>query len=136
MRILQACPSVLVIDNPYIGLDPNSRAALTTVLQQLSQFISLILVVCRPLEIPSFINRVVHVEDKQMRERTRETEIQESKQSEEAEQPAAAIPAPTTHDYPETEAGEEIVSLNDINISYGTRIVFKNFSCNIKSGEH
>ncbi len=71
-----------------------------------------------------------------MRERTRETEIQESKQSEEAEQPVAAIPAPTTRDYPETEAGEEIVSLSDINISYGTRIVFKNFSCNIKSGEH
>lgn len=136
MRILQAYPSVLVIDNPYIGLDPNSRAALTAVLQQLSQFISLILVVCRPLEIPSFINRVIHVEDKQMRERTRETEIQESKQSEEAEQPVAAIPAPTTRDYPETEAGEEIVSLSDINISYGTRTVFKNFSCNIKSGEH
>lgn len=136
MRILQACPSVLVIDNPYIGLDPNSRAVLTAVLQQLSQFISLILVVCRPLEIPSFINRVIHVENKQMRERTRETEIQESKQSEETEQPAAAIPAPTTRDYPETEAGEEIVSLSDINISYGTRIVFKNFSCNIKSGEH
>ena len=60
MRILQACPSVLVIDNPYIGLDPNRRSSLTAVLQQLSQFISLILVVCRPLEIPSFINRVIH----------------------------------------------------------------------------
>ena len=62
-KALRGNPRVLIIDNPYIGLDVAARQTLTQVLQALAGRLSLILVVSDRADIPPFITHVVHVEN-------------------------------------------------------------------------
>lgn len=52
-KMLMSCPQMLVIDNPYIGLDKDARVMLTRVLGLLAQRLTLVLVVSRPADVPS-----------------------------------------------------------------------------------
>ncbi|MGN0221879.1 MAG: ATP-binding cassette domain-containing protein [Prevotella sp.] len=64
-QALEQRPRVLIIDNPYIGLDVTARQELTDTLKQLiSNFpLQIILVVSRKADIPDFITRTVVVEN-------------------------------------------------------------------------
>lgn len=133
-RTLKDLPSVLVVDNPYIGLDVETRNKLTNVLKKLSEKIVLILVVCRPTDIPEFIHRVIHVEAKTIFETTRKEEVINcstcSKKSS-----SNRIPKSNGHNYQDIPIGEPLVELSNINLSYGERVIFKNLNLTIKSGE-
>lgn len=135
VRVLYDAPSVLIVDNPYIGLDTESRSNLTEVLEKLSKYITLVLVVCRPSDIPSFIKRRIYVEKRKVYENS---QIREEAIEFEQDifQNKVVIPSPLTHDYEDIKRGEEIVGFNNINLSYGTRPIFKNLCLHIKSGEH
>ena len=50
-RALLGGPEILVVDNPYIGLDPRARALLTELLTTLSERMTLLLVLSRTAEI-------------------------------------------------------------------------------------
>ena len=62
-RALEGNPEVVVIDNPYIGLDPANRAYLTRHLTELSASTTFLLVLSRVAEIPPFITHVIPVEN-------------------------------------------------------------------------
>ncbi len=64
-QALEQKPRVLIIDNPYIGLDVTARQELTDTLKQLiSNYpLQIILVVSRKADIPDFITRTVVVEN-------------------------------------------------------------------------
>lgn len=63
-KMLSAEPQMLIIDNPYIGLDVEARAMLTRVLQRLAQSLTLVLVVSRSEDVPPFVHHMVYVEGK------------------------------------------------------------------------
>lgn len=63
-KMLLSQPEVLIIDNPYIGLDKGARAMLTRVLHHLAHTLTLVLVVSREEDIPPFVHSVVRVEGK------------------------------------------------------------------------
>lgn len=60
-----ANPQLLIIDNPYIGLDEVARVQLTELLECLSKEngIQVMLVVSRESDIPKFITHVVEIKD-------------------------------------------------------------------------
>ena len=64
-KMLLTHPRILILDNPYIGLDAATRDQLTELLMQLSekQGIQLILVMSMMDSIPDFITHVVVVKD-------------------------------------------------------------------------
>ena len=62
-RALLGGPEILIVDNPFIGLDPRTRAALTKLLADLSATTTLVLVLSRVAEIPPFITHVIPVTD-------------------------------------------------------------------------
>ena len=66
VKALMTAPRVLIIDNPFIGLDANTRVQLTDLLQRLiaERGLQLILVVSRREDIPSFVTRVVEMEER------------------------------------------------------------------------
>ncbi len=63
---LLAQPQLLIIDNPYIGLDAAAREILNQILQQLisEKGLQVMLVLCNPQDIPPFIDRVLPIVDK------------------------------------------------------------------------
>ena len=67
-RALISQPRVLIIDNPYIGLDSNTRRELTDVLTKLTRETQtlVILVVSRLEDIPDFVTHVIPVENLQV----------------------------------------------------------------------
>ena len=64
-KALAGAPRVLIMDNPFIGLDAPTREMLSGLLGELARTTALqiILVVSRPEDIPPFITHVIPVED-------------------------------------------------------------------------
>ena len=66
MRVLMTEPKLLILDNPFIGLDMQSREALNEMLLQMKQLQELqtILVLSNPEDIPEWIDQVLPIKDK------------------------------------------------------------------------
>ena len=64
-RTLLSAPRVLILDNPFIGLDANTRELLKGLLEKLTQTTSLtiVLVISKYDDIPEFITHVLPVKD-------------------------------------------------------------------------
>ena len=65
-KALAGAPRVLIVDNPFIGLDAPTREMLSELLGELARtgMIQMVLVVSRPEDIPPFVTHVVPVADK------------------------------------------------------------------------
>lgn len=111
-RALLAGPEMLVIDNPYIGLDPAMRKMLTQVLTALSATTTLVLVLSRAAEIPPFITHVIPVADGQAGE----------KMPREAYLDAVLPPA--------------IIRMRGVTIRYGNRVILDHLDWTVREGEH
>lgn len=63
--VLVSCPRILIIDNPYIGLDAGARKVMDDVLSALAAdgHIQVILVLNRSKDIPGYITSVMEIND-------------------------------------------------------------------------
>ena len=111
-RALQGRPEYLVIDNPYIGLDPQARKLLTRRLNELAATTTLVLVLSRVAEIPPFITHVIPVADGKAGE----------KMPLEAYQDAVLPPA--------------VIRMRGVTIRYGERVVLDSLDWTVRQGEH
>lgn len=144
-KILLTDPKVLIMDNPFVGLDAKTRDQLRSLLLTLSneRQLQIILVLSREDEIPDFITHVVPVRDmKVLPKITRDDFLSQ-------------IPAPIDETaeiaFPYTEErattiglkteekliaiGEPVVKLNNVKIAYGERTILKELSLTINKGE-
>ena len=112
MQALEAQPERLVIDNPYIGLDPGNRDHLTRSLEELSGKAAMVLVLSRPAEIPPFITHVIPVRDGTPGE----------KMTREAYLDAVLPPA--------------VIRLRNVSVRYGDRVILKPLTWTVREGEH
>ena len=66
VKSLLTNPRVLILDNPFIGLDVSSRSVLNKLLIRLSELdnLQIVLVLSDPADIPDFITDVLPVKDK------------------------------------------------------------------------
>lgn len=140
VKMLLAHPEVLIIENPFIGLDAPTRELLTEVLGRLTRLsgLRLILVLSAPEDIPDFITHVYTVENrccgpKQTLEDFRRSETfsarRERLRTDYAE--GIELPPATT---PPTEC-DEIAVLKNITIRYGKRTVFDGLDWTVRKGE-
>ena len=111
-RALQGGPEYLVIDNPYIGLDPQARKLLTRRLTELAATTTLVLVLSRVAEIPPFITHVIPVADGKAGE----------KMPLEAYQDAVLPPA--------------VIRMRGVTIRYGERVILDSLDWTVRQGEH
>jgi len=100
-------PEVLLIDNPYIGLDPKTRRLLTDLLRSLSSGMTIILVLSRPEEIPDFITHVI-VDGQKMPLKV----------------------------YLDSIFSPEVIRFNKVTIRYGDRTILKDLDWTVRKGEH
>lgn len=146
-------PRLLIIDNPYIGLDSEAREQLTNLLQTLSteHGIQIMLVVNRTKDIPNFISHVVEVKNMTVGAKlTREDYMQAVSKGDDTLSDTATNAAYTAStaansciqqilDLPykdEDYNAEHVVDMHNVCIRYGERTILKDLNWTVLNGEH
>ena len=133
-------PRVLIMDNPFIGLDAETRDQLKELLATLSEErqLQIILVLSKSDEIPEFITHVVEVREMRVLPKiTRETYLQsrppfptrllsDKKAQEILNMPTNQLAAATS---------QEVIRFNNVSIRYGSRTILKDLTWTVNQGE-
>lgn len=138
---LLSAPRVLILDNPFIGLDAPTRDLLKDLLATLAQefCIQIVLVLAKVDDLPKFITHVVEVKDMVVLPKVTKEEFCKREpavsttENTDIEKAVAEIPY-----YNATLAageGGEIVQLNNVSIRYGERTILKDLNWTVKNGE-
>ena len=138
-KALLGNPRVLILDNPFIGLDADMRLQLRLLLESLTREsdLQLILILSKSDDIPDFITHVVHVEgmvcgQKQTLAEYRQTHPSHPLRmlSDEMEKRLLELP----HREDDLEAGR-IVELRNVSIRYGHRTILDSLDWTVLKGE-
>ncbi len=139
---LFAEPRVLIMDNPFIGLDAETRDQLKMLLMKLSdeRALQIILVLSKTDDIPTFITHVVEVKGmKVMPKISRQAYIDQQEKAEtpsrllspEKEQAILDLPYNSEREY----HNPEVIKMNKVCIRYGERTILKDLDWTVKNGE-
>ena len=129
-------PKVLIMENPFIGLDAETRDQLKQLLAMLAreQGLQIILVLAKTDEIPDFITHIVEVTNLRVLPKiSRKEEGGKRKENTPASEsalqtnliPPSSIPLP-----------QEIIHFNHVTIRYGERTILKDLDWTVRKGEH
>ena len=140
-RTLMGDPRVLIMDNPFIGLDKETRQQLKDVMKTISQErnLQIILVLAKNSDIPEFITHVVPVKDKQALPKVTRQQYLSSIEGIRYDNPerSAAIEEeilalPYRDDDYDT---NEVVRMNNVSIRYGERTILKDLDWCVHNSE-
>ena len=128
IKALWLKPKLLIIDQPYTGLDASSRSTLNRLLDEVAgQGVQLILI-CNDAELPTSMNRFAEInEGKLVAVESREM-ISAASERERKELPDFLKQCPVY-------SSDNIVKMIDVSISYGEKQVLKNINWEVKAGE-
>ena len=130
-------PRTLILDNPFIGLDAETRQQLRDLLLRIAteQQIDLFLVLAKSDDIPGYVERIIDMDHQ-----GRELPLQEYLNtrapfptrvlSEEQEQEILGLPH-AAHSLQE----DEIIRMTDVSIRYGERTILKDLNWTVRCGE-
>ena len=132
-------PRLLILDNPFIGLDASTRDRLRALLARLTGQggLQLILVLSREDEIPDFVTHVIPVKDGICGEKTPREAYLESLP---AATPAHVLPQEKADriEHLSANAGyasDHVIDLNHVSIRYGTRTILNGLDWTVRKGE-
>ena len=139
INILSDIPDILIIDNPYIGLDDKSRDMLDDMLSKVTQRgTCVVLLLCAAKDVPDFCDYVLPMHDMHvgvMREwqgSVREEVRQELKALFPPCGDVERLPIETSEANP---GSEEIFRLNKCTVGYGSTIILRDESWVVNKGE-
>jgi molybdate transport system ATP-binding protein len=137
---LMSDPRVLILDEPYDGLDVQSREDLSSLLKQLShQGIQIILLLNRFREIPSFISHIGYLQNRKLILTGESHEILQSDELKRLHYFHGEIPEtlPTSLITDKSlYSGEILVMMKNIKVAYGDKVVLNNLNWQLRRGEH
>ena len=122
-------PKALIMENPFIGLDAETRAQLKALMGMLAkeQGLQLILVLAKTDDIPDFITHIVEVRDMQVLPK------RVSQRDGSFVIPRADITKePSLCDT----TAAEVIRFNKVTIRYGERTILKGLDWTVRRGEH
>ena len=144
-KALATCPRVLIIDNPFIGLDAQARKDFRDLLDTLTRETQLlvILVLSKRDDIPDFITHVLPVEGLRLLPKMTLAEYRKQyaamprpKLSDDIKDWIASLPVRDLSEsdfYPS--GGGEILRFRDVSISYGGRTILQPLNWTVHEGE-
>lgn len=132
-------PKILILDNPFIGLDAESRVVLNDLFENLIKYknLQLILIVADPNEVPTFTTHVLPIKDRKIEPIQSQSEFVQNKeyikylfnQEDNYTIDKSLNLENNSSDY------EYVVDLKNIHIRYGERTILKNLDWQVKKGE-
>jgi molybdate transport system ATP-binding protein len=128
VKALWLKPQLLILDQPYNGLDKASRINLNLLLDALPNYGSQLILISNDSEIPFCINRFAEIVDGQL--------VQHERQPlrDDAYEEIKAVPT-FLAEAPITSSSENVIKMIDVNIRYGDKHVLKNINWEVKAGE-
>lgn len=144
-KTLLSNPRVLIIDNPFIGLDAGTRAQLHDLLAMLTKESSLqvILVFSKTDDIPLFITHVIPVEDMTVLPKMSREDYLKIHQgqpprvlSEEKEKRILELPYSEDYNVGAEDGTQQVIDFRKVTIRYGERCILKDLSFTVMNGEH
>lgn len=121
-------PQILIIDQPYTGLDVKSRKNVNQIFENLTQEGITLLLINNDDEVPSCINRFAEIKNGSFLELTHHSEITKGEERITKELPYFLQKPPKTN-------AREMVKLENVNVSYGEKKVLKNINWQLIEGE-
>ena len=143
-KVLMADPRVLIMDNPFIGLDKDTRQQLRKLLEKISEErnLQIVLVLAKDEDIPNFITHVVMVKNMkvmpkqsrkeylEMKKSLHETDYPDWHLSDEEKETILSLPY-SNNEY----HTNEVVNMKNVSIQYGNRIILKSLDWIVRNGE-
>lgn len=139
VRALLSEPRVLIIDNPFIGLDTETRQQLKELLQTVSQerALQIIAIISKTDDIPNFITHVVEVKDMKVMQKKPLDEYLISIKNTQEQIPQCLTDIISNIPYHNNEYNSKnVVIMNNVTIKYGDRTILNNINWTIKNGEY
>lgn len=136
---LLANPKILILDNPFIGLDAESRIILNDLFENLIKYkdLQLVLIVADPKEIPNFITHILPIKDKKIEQVVSKSEFLKNdfaiKQLFENKINSSKNRFDNINS--ENSDFEYAIKLKNIHIKYGARTILKDLNWKVKRGE-
>lgn len=141
VRSLLSKPRILILDNPFIGLDTSSRTILKDLLTRLSELdnLQIVLILSNPNDIPDMVTHILPIKDKQIYQPMPRRAFEEDRAFATSLFPSVGIEGletlKQTSNGEETKTYENAAILKNIHIRYGQRTILKNLNWEIKRGE-
>lgn len=144
-KTLLTNPRVLIMDNPFIGLDVTARGQLAEFLTLLTKEtnVTVVLVLSKTDDIPDFVTHVVEVKDLKVGEKMTLAAYKDARVpvparmlSEEKENAILALPYAEGADAEVAPGTEQVIDFRKVNIRYGERSILKDLSFTVMNGEH
>jgi molybdate transport system ATP-binding protein len=125
-------PKVLIMENPFIGLDKDTREQLKELLRMLAQEqeLQIILVLAKTDEIPEFITHIVEVKDLRVMPKVNSGKFR-------VESGEFLRPSGSKNSTLYTlNSNLPIIHFNHVTIRYGARTILKDLDWTVMQGEH
>ena len=132
-RALLTAPEVLILESPFIGLDPPTRELLCGVMELVAERlgVTFVLTMCSAAEVPRMVSEVYVMESMRCSGPVSVAAAVAAERAYGAGEPDAPLPA-ATHVTPRY---ERVVELRGASISYGARRIFDRLDWRVASGE-
>lgn len=140
-KALMSSPKLLILDNPFIGLDAPARDALSNLLSELASAsgILIIPVISKLDAIPSFVTHVIPVEGLEVGPMVKAEDFrlcEDFPDLEESKKMAiASLPQKTLPPFYPTGENPEIVRCEKASIRYGERTILRELDWTVREGE-
>jgi molybdate transport system ATP-binding protein len=126
-RALLARPELLILDDPFLGLDFAGRGDLTDLLGNLIRRGTRLLLITRPEAVPPWATHVLELDNRTVRWQGLRSEFVTQQLPEPPWTPAASPVG--------SSAAEPVIELRRVNVAYGDRIILQDVSWTVRAGE-
>ncbi|WP_231425123.1 ATP-binding cassette domain-containing protein [Pedobacter sp. Leaf250] len=128
VKALWLKPQLLIIDQPYTGLDAASRRNLNILLDEVAESGVQLILISNDTELPNSVNRFAEIKDGKISVSDSRVVTSVSAEKHLKEIPDFLKESPVY-------SSQDIVKMVDVNIIYGEKQVLKNINWEVKAGE-
>ncbi|HIG40644.1 MAG TPA: molybdate ABC transporter ATP-binding protein ModF [Gammaproteobacteria bacterium] len=140
IRALVSQPDLLVLDEPFDGLDADSVLALKNILIKLVERTPIVFVMNRLSEIPDYVSHLAYMDSGRLDhvvDRNNEEAYRDLQQLLHLKTTDLSIPkADPGESLPVLDPGQPLVRMRDLRVAYGDNVVFDHLDWQVNAGQH